>query len=503
MNNISALTGQQRHVGLNILWFLAFTAIVITLAVFSGLLASTGSVLLIGGFVGGIAGLVLLFSPNLLFAAGFVFSLAVGGLAQFYFGIGQASWISSWLAASLWAATILKNFRSGSLVIAHGRKMGGVGLFVSLYITALLMAAALNEISAKQFVVGLRNYLPFIGVYIALRYALSRKLIDIAPSALVVIGLVQLPFILHQFTVVGAQRRVSTGAVGGEAEAIVGTFGGHLLGGGYTGEMAVFLLLASCIALVVYGGGGNKFFARAMPLAAVGCVALAETKIIFVLTPFVLSLVFWEEIKEKPSRLLALLAWSAVALGVLAGVYSLRFWWAGGFAEFLHAFTYSFDPDFMVTEYHRGRIGTLIHWWNMNPASGDLLHTSFGYGMASTLEASRVLGEGNAVRIFGYGLDSHAVSKLLWDSGVVGLGLFCLIILRTAMNAHRLISIHGLSVAQRGMLKVSRSAMFVFMAMLPYQISVVGGAPMQLLFWFFVGYVAYWRWQYLCGAIAK
>jgi hypothetical protein len=283
--------------------------------------------------------------------------------------------------------------------------------------------------------------------------------------------------------------------MGEDVEAIVGTFGGDLLGGGYTGEMAVFVLLASLLSLALVPSiRFGKALSWTMCIFAIGCMALAETKIIFVLTPIALVMVFYEEVRSSPKRMFSLLIAMSIVLGGLTAVYAWRFW-SKGPNEFWHAFTYSFDPHFMIDRFHRGRIAAIFHWWDNNIVHFDFFHSLLGYGMSSTLESSRVLGEGSSVKLFGLGLDAHAMSKLLWDSGILGFGLFCWIVARSGWNAHRLVRSNALPAFHSEVMKVSRATMFCFAAMLSYQVSVVGGAPLQFLFWFFVGYIEYWRRQ--------
>ena len=467
---------------------------VIVISLIGGLLATMGSVRLIGGFVGLFLAIFLLFSPTLLFRLVLVFSLAISGIAEFYFGIGQANWVASILAFSLLAAAFISSSKQSSQSVTLATK--SVGWLVAAYVIVLMLSSLLNMNSIMQFLVGVRNYVPFIGVFLALKY-LSNSDKDMKQSTYMIlfIGLIQLPFCLQQAIFVAPARQYSLEAVGGGAEAIVGTFGGNPLGGGYTGEMAVFMLIASCLSLVLASSiRFGKLLSLAISIAAIGCVALAETKIVFLLTPLAIILVFLEDIRSSPKKMFALLLVVICVLGGLAAVYAWRFWTKGP-DEFWHAFTYSFDPDFMVDRFHRGRIGALVHWWDNNVVRFDALHTFLGYGMGSTLEASRTLGEGSAVKIYGLGIDAHAANKLLWDSGVLGFGFFCWVIIRTGLNANRLVRITATPQFHHGVLKTSRAAMFCFAAMLPYQVSVLGGAPMQFLFWFFVGYVEYWRSQ--------
>lgn len=471
---------------------LAAVIAAIALALLFGAIASTGSIMLIGAILGLSTAVFLLFSPKFLLLATLLCSLVISGVAEFYFGIGQANWIPSLLGLSLFVAAFLAHKEINTTY--RRIKIPSVIPTVVLFTLALFIASAINLITPIQLITGVRNYLPFIGVFVAL---LAMRVLenDLQKwiKALLCIGLLQLPFCLHQALVVAPRRERSFAAVGGGAEAIVGSFGGNPLGGGYTGEMAVFVLIMSLFSLALASNlKRGKILAFLMCSSAIGCVAMAETKIVFVLAPITVLILFYEDIRHSPKRMLGVLLAISTVLGGLAAVYAWRFW-SKGPDEFWHAFTYSFDPNFMVDRLHRGRIAALFHWWGINIENFDFLHATFGYGMASTLEASRVLGEGNAVKMFGLGLDAHAANKLLWDGGLLSFGVFSFLIVRSGLNAHRLVNRGNIPIFHVNALKAIRAAMFCFAAMLPYQVSVVGGAPMQFLFWFFVGYIEYWR----------
>lgn len=455
----------------------------IFLGFLAGIISSSGSILIAGVFVGVVLGGCLTLSLRLLFYVAIFFCMVVCGLLEFYFFIGQANWLASGLCLILLIISCM------NLLVGQPRIKANDSIYpiVVLFLSGVVIGGAFNLLTPLQWVVGLRTYLPFIGVLLALTVYLRENDLERIPLVLLCIGMLQLPFCMHQFFVIGPIRNRSLASIGGSQEAMVGTFGGDMFGGGYTAEMALFMLIAACIAVAINGKGrfykAIKYF---MPLSALLCVALAETKIVILITPIVFLIIFWEELRASPKFLFGAFTVIALAVTILISVYALRFYESGDDA--LHAFTYSFDPNFMVDQYHRGRIAALIHWWDNVFLSGDLMRILFGYGVASTLEASRVLGEGNAVKVFGLGLDAHASSKLLWDTGICGLVLFIWLLVRSAKNANTALQ-NTSNPNVVAMLKVSRGAMFIFAAMLPYQIAMFGGPPMQFLFWLFIGYI--------------
>jgi hypothetical protein len=260
---------------------------------FGGFVASTGSVMLAGATLGLSTALFLLFSPKLLLVATMVFSLAIAGVAEFYLGIGQANWIPSLLGLALFPAAFIAHKTKASR--SNRKHLASVTPLIGVFVFILFFASALNLNSQLQFITGIRNYLPFIGVFIALQM-LPASDVDLKKwlKLLLLLGLIQLPFCLHQALFIAPKRERSFSAVGGGAEAIVGSFGGNPLGGGYTGEMAVFVLAMSLLALAIVPTLKNgKVVALFMCTFAIGCVALAETKIVFILAPIAVLMVFF------------------------------------------------------------------------------------------------------------------------------------------------------------------------------------------------------------------
>lgn len=467
--------------------------LVLALAVFFGLVSSTGSVFYVGLLFGLVASVALVFFPGLMFTGAFWFALLLGGLAEFYLGIGQANWLASGLTSLMLVSAAFyamgrQQHRDRRL---SGRSGTGLGPLILAFTVILCVAGALNGISFIQWVVGLRNYLPFMGVFAVGAYVLGAEQWRRVWLWLLIVGLVQLPLCLHQFLFVASKRANSFKAVGGAAEAIVGSFGGNQMGGGYTGEMAVFVVLAALLATLVPREERLWRVGRwLMPLAAVVCVGLAETKVVFVMAPLLIVACFWNEVRARPGRFLGLALGGALLMTVLGVVYWYRYW-SKSSGEFLHAWTYSFDPNFMVDPLHRGRVAAVMHWWMVHAQAGDWLHMLIGYGAGASLEASRMLGQGNAVLRYGLGLDAHAMSKLLWDCGLLGFSAMLALMVRGAWAARQLSRDASLSAEMRGTLRWAMGALLAFILMLPYQVSVLGGAPMQMLLWMTLGFIEF------------
>lgn len=460
----------------------------VVLAVIGGLAAALGAVLLVGVIAAVAVGIGVMIFPKLHLLFGMIFALVVTGILEFFFYFGQANWLSSVLVASMIVPVAMRVV--GATDQRHG--ITAFGAVLAAYVAALLASSAINQISVIQLVVGLRNYLPYIGVALLLVYGgfsvdFVRKLV----RGLLLIALLQVPVALYQHFVIAPARVAIRGAVGRSDEAIVGTFGGSVVTGGYTGEMAAFLVMSVLFVVALWREGLLKgWITSVLALLLLTPIFLAETKIALLLLPILALIAFGSDIRRSPATALAGIIGATVLMAALGGVYAFKYWQSSG--EAAQQLLYSFDPDFMVTPDHRGRVGTIVHWYQSNVSAGQYVGSIIGHGVASSLEGSSTIGIGSAVQKYGLGLDAHAMSRLLWDGGLLTLTLFVVLCARTAYLASKLMS-EANDARDRAGLTFALVASVAMFLMLPYQMSVLGGSAMQFIFWFVVGYVEYMR----------
>lgn len=470
----------------------ALVPIALFIAVLIGLLSAVGAVLYAGVLTASIIGVALLANPRVHIAAAMLFALVVTGVLEFFFSFGQANWLATVLVGAGILAAVVRG------LVPEAREQvspaGGFALLVMLYILCLAASTIFNQISIAQAIVGTRNYIPYLGVSMLMIYCgITRQFARKLTFGLLAIGLAQLPFALYQQFVTAPWRASLRNAVGRPDEAIVGSFGGSAVTGGYTGEMAAFLVMCMVfvaalrreriISLPVTG---------VMMIVLVTPILLAETKVAIVLLPVLMLTSFFTDAKKNRRFFVGILIAMSLLLSGIAAVYFYRYW--GDSSSAARTLGYSFDPDFMVNADHRGRVGTLIHWFENNVRAGDAFSTLIGHGIASTLENSSTIGAGSAVRRFGLGLDSHAMSRLLWDIGVLGFAVFAALGARAVLLARRMSGQDDLQPPDRAGLVFAGAAMLGMLMMLPYQKSVLGGSAVQFLFWYVVGYIELmWR----------
>lgn len=473
---------------------IGLTAVVLLLAVFFGMVAGLGSVLLaalIGSFfIGG----ALIFLPYTLTVSALAVCLVAVGTLEIFLSFGKASWlatgiVTALIAAALFAQPQLIKLRA-SLTQNWSRSLMMISIW--LYFISLVISVLVNQTPFSQLLVGVRAYLPFLGVFLVLALGrLSERRIMFLLYTVIAVGCVQWLFCLAEQFYIVPKRMSSMLAVGGGGEAIVGSFGGNPLGGGYTGEMAAFVVMNLVLCTVLWQA---KLLPRWVwllaALSAGVSVGLAETKIVFVLLPLMVAAVMWRYPGGIDRKVVKLVLVAALGFALTATIYANRYWLDKGSEHVVHAFTYSFDESFMVTAQHRGRLASIVHWGESAALNGPLPQTLVGYGPAASIEASALAGRGAAVEMYGPGLDNNALSKLLWDVGLLGTGAFILLIIGAFFEAARLSRADWVSPATKWVMVGLKAWMLAFAVMLPYQVSVIGGAPMQFLFWFTLGLIA-------------
>jgi hypothetical protein len=464
------------------------------LVLLAAFVSTTAQPVMIMGFVSVIAAVPLLLKPKYLVYGLLALSMLISGLLETFVGMAQANWIPSGVGLALWVALFVRYALTSKLNTTTAIESDSIAWVVAplaLYIFSFCASAMLNAAPVPQVIVGIRNYVPFISIAIAFSGSLlSSKDRRTLLMLVMVIGASQFLFCIAEQLIIVPRRRAFLGPISGEAEAIVGSFGGNPMFGGYTGEMAVFVMCCALAAIYLPHKylSFQKIIAPTCLVSLLISVGLAETKIVFVLLPalvFAIALLYPEPIEP---RVKSGLLYATLAFTVLAVVYYFRYW-AVSDGEFFHAFTYSFDSDFMVSEKERGRFGSMVYWWDMSTTRGGIPEFLFGYGPGASISSSAVAGAGLAVKLYGEGLDNNALTKLLWDFGLIGAISFVLVyfgsfalIIRNRINK-------SIPLDDRKLLAVLGGWLLALAAMVPYQVSVIGCGAMQFFLWFTVGFI--------------
>lgn len=482
----------------------AFAAIIIALLFvsgFAGVAIGVGAYLLVAPLALVVPGVYLLFRPDicLVFLSGL--TLLIAGTLKYFLGLGQFQWALSALGAALLAYSLIGKFFSKSKKLD---RVTGIEYSMIFWWVTLLFSTAANALPVVDWLVGLRIYLPVFGVFAYLAYSRpSEQLLKRIFIFMLAIATVQWVFCLYQkFMVVPI--RLASHYPGSPWDSIVGSFGGEKFGGGESGSLGIYLSLIIVLAFAL------KKYAqlRLLPFfvvsfTAFAAMALIESKVVALMIPIGCFLVYRDYAFKQPVRFLGgALVLVGLMLCLLVAYYYM-YWQTDnnlGLIDALYArFAYSFDPYFQATTTNLGRIKSLIFWWERHSFLDNPLTLLVGHGISSAVSSSSVIGEGEAVRRYGVMLDVTGASKLLWESGLVGVTAFLSFFVFGFFRARSLKKHPQVPEWHRAAMTGVEAAMVLMPLSIFYEVTVVGSPPMQFVAMFLLGYVAYW-WRETSGA---
>lgn len=494
------MTLNRVRTGANLAMVVFISAIFI-LAILIGVGVGIGAYIWIAPFVLLLPCLYLLMRPDicLVFFSGL--TLLVSGSLKYFLGLGQLQWALSVLGVALLGYSLVRTL----FVEKHKRiPADKITQVMLLWWVGLIFSSMANGLPVLDWLVGLRVYLPVYGIFAYVAYGQpSEKLLKGLLLFMLIIASVQWIFCLYQVLRV-VPMRIALHYPGSPWDSVVGSFGGEKFGGGESGSLGVFLSIVMVLAAALkkYGQIRNLPLLIVF-LAGFSAMVLTESKVIAVMIPLGCFLVYRNYIFKKPAKfLLGVLALSGLMLLLLVAYYFM-YWQTEnnlGLVDALYArFAYSFDPHFQASTANLGRVGSLIFWWDKHAIVDNPLTFLFGHGLSSAISSSAVINEGIAVRQYGIMLDVTGVSKLLWESGIIGFFVFLLIFVFGFIHAQRLKNIMALPEWHRAAMGGVEAAMVIMPLAIFYEVTVVGSLPMQFMAMYMLGYVVYW-WRVTEGA---
>lgn len=462
------------------------------------LCALLGAVLALGSnqlsalAIAGIFGLLLLFVPSqhvvtLLLLLSFV---AVG-LAGYYLRISQVAWLPYALCLFLWLKLPIEALaRRNDAYLTRATPAFLLALYAFMVIA--VAATAVNQTPAFSALVGAKNYIFVWSVALLVASgAVDERYLRNAWIGVLLLAVLQAPFAV-------AQHLIQYGS-SGNWDAVVGTFGGDPEGGGASGSMAIFLVIAIGTALVLMRERQVPlWFGALVVLASAVAIMMAEVKIVFFLLPVLLALVLLRDFVRRP--LFALAAGAAVmALLFATGTYYRTTYFGENIgvryndatAYMNYALNVDTTPDFLNPRTGEvSRIGAPLLWAkNAGRAGVDKLFS--GYGMTAA-RYSRTTGVGAAQRHHAFLLKTSTLTVLLWETGLLGAASFLAMLALAGWTAWRLSADRRIPGFHRAGLEASAGVFVVALLSTVYNISLIDGPSLQVFVAFVVGYVLFW-----------
>lgn len=488
------MKAQRNSSSSNLLGLLLLIVVMLVFSIFIGMGVGAGQLIIVAPFVMLLPAIYLLMRPDLclIFFAGL--TLLVSGSLKYFFGLGQFQWALSALGIALLGYALVSGvFKTSDEKIPFN---GFVPLWL-IWWAGLFFASAANQLGPLDYLVGIRVYLPVFGVFAYIAYCRpDEKLLKKIILFMFVISSIQWAFCLYQKLQV-LPIRIARHYPGSPWDSIVGSFGGEKFGGGESGSLGIYLsvILVMAVALKKYAQIGIiPFFV--ILLTSFSAMALTESKVIALIVPLGCFLVYRDFVIKEPIKFLVGTLFTTLLMFCLLVAYYFMYWKTdnnmGLFDALYYRIFYSFDPTFQASTTNLGRIGSIIFWWDKHSIIDNSLTFLFGHGLASSVSASSMIGEGIAVRQYRVLLDTTGATKLLWETGVVGLTLFMTTFSLGFFRVRNLKNNQSIPLWHRAALHGTEAAMVLMPLSIFYEVTIVSSLPMQFLAMFLLGYVAYW-----------
>lgn len=411
----------------NIVMIVLLIAGGIFLALLAGLMAATAQFFLIALFVVAVLGAVLLAQPRLLLWIVILGGVVISGVVSLYLPrFGFVKWGVPLLGMALAAIAILS-----AMTATHspgkdqGQNTSGIMVWALFFFLVTTASVLINGDISFKALISLKGYFQAWGIMLAMVYiGLTPTQADRYIKALLFLGLLQVPFALHQFFFLVPER--ATGLAASNlvvaVDVVVGTFVGSVWGGGASAVLAALQITVIAMLLAFWRKGLVKpWLAILGSLFLIVPITLNETKVSFVFLPVALVLVFGGTFRTKP---LQFFAGGVMALAVIAAIFMgydilPRGQSAQTPDEYLEA---AWRTNFGESGYGSSQLNrtTVLTHWLKSQTGDDLPYTLMGHGPGSVTSNAFDQMPPLQRRYYGLGIDLTSLSTLLWEVGVLG-----------------------------------------------------------------------------------
>jgi hypothetical protein len=463
-----------------------------------------GALVAVGGFFAGFlfagalvaVSLVLVPAHIGLWLLFFVVLLVVGPVTYFA-GMQKAFWVPFLMSTLLMAKVPLELLRFGSLDVPYSRRtpafLGALYLFLGLF----LLSAALNDTSALTLLVASKNYVFVWSIMFLIGLgAVAEGSLENLWRFFLWVGVVQLPLAAVERTIFAPRR---SGIL--NWDAVVGTFGGDPDGGGASAAMALYLVFTMLLASSMYSAKRiSGVFHWTILACAIGAIALAEVKVVFILLPLGY---LWLFRKQIPHHLGLTFVMGAVLSTVLAGVFVIYattlYRTELGHSSVAESIERVAEFESRLYSYERltgqvSRMAALVKWWELNPIA-EPAQFLFGHGPGAS-RVSETAGIGAAARKYPFTLSTSTASVLLWDVGLCGYVSFLLIVLSGAHRAERTARNAAIPEVQRCILRTNAAGLLLVAMMTIHNRDAIDFAAVQFFIAVVLGHLLFMARKY-------
>lgn len=454
----------------------------VLMAILFGLFAVTANPIIITLAVALVGGSFLLTKPIwmvwLLLASG----LLVVGMLPLYldFLASKAGWGVSILGfilllmALLRIATFQKAFKATPTFI----------WFALFFLAYAIINSLLQWHTAFEFLGGLKRYFQMYGLLFMLCwFDFDDRDIHRWRMFFFLTALLQLPVAIYELLVF-APLLASTWGVAA-VDLVAGTFGAQKDGGGANAEMCLFLVIMMAFLLARHKEKilSIKWLVIFLSIL-IPPLFLGETKAVIVMLPLMFLVLYRHEVITRFHYWLIGFI-SAILLVTAIGYYYLSLNSKPVDQQIADTIEYNFQNK----GYGGLRLNrtTVLSFWAEKQGAHDPVSFMFGNGIGSSHTATR----GHVAKLYpAYGIGLTAVSTLLWDLGIVGLGLFIAILIFAWDCTRRLWKESHIPSVRADAIAI-QAALALFMFHIFYRDALLELPSLQIVFAGLLGYLAW------------
>lgn len=472
--------------------------VIVTVAVFAALLFGL-LVPFMGPYVGGglavmIAGAAIATSRLTLAWSALFIGIVVSGLAQLY--LPQYAVVRWLIPLASWALVL----HVMSQVFSRERntvRFPQEFIWVFLLFVFAFFTALANWRGTVGFIQGAKLYFQLWGLMIGLALLPWKpKTLDRFLVFFFLAAMIQLPFALHQYIYIVPERYGlwMYGVV--PLDVVSGTLGADRLGSGKNMVLSAFLVLTFSFILALWKSGAIRiwwlvFCAPVLLLP----LFLNESKYASLMLACSMLMMYRSDLIRRPVQALVILISTALLLAGLLLTYSTQFGQGRTVEETVQ---YTIDSNFGGAGYGNRLLNrvTAITFWAEKHGLENLPETLVGHGLGSAHDtAESYLSSVKSLattQYAGYGIGLTSFSMLLWDIGLLGFSLVCLVFWSFFRAASRLSDAYRADPWRHGVFEGMQVALFCCFMMIPHNGAFAVDAVFQTLVFFVFGYIAYW-----------
>lgn len=474
-------------------------------ALSAGVIGSTGSALYAVALAGLVIGAYLALQLRLLIWSAIVGGLIIAGTIQLYLpALQQAQWLLAPISLVLLGHVALVSISRRDHV--GERPIPAIIWWSLAFVLVTIVSNVWNNVDTDRLLVGMKGYFQVWGLLFAfVLIPWSHRTIDAVPRFLVILALVQLPFVLHQYLVLVPKRSgMGDGIIA--IDIVAGTFGATFEGGGANAMLAGFMVMVS-VGLIAAAQLRILRWSWTIVLTALLFVPLlinmAKVSIFYILAAF--AVLFWRDLWRHPARFFG----GTFAMVFIAAILMAAFVMNAPDSSKVYDWRslVQFTYDHNIAEDEIGgtmtRASSLRFWVEAHsPLATDFTRVIIGHGVGFT----RVPDENNPTQLVATMLQDGVpsqidlrskpgvttVATILWETGVIGLVCVLGLFLSTYRAAGRLTTRFPEYPERVAALRAAQAGVIILAITLFHKNLFVFDVIYQTLVVTICGYVGFW-----------